>query len=47
MKYALTRIAGGIIIVNGVASIAYSEDQRPISTAGRVVRTAIGFGLPR
>lgn len=44
-EHALTRIAGGIIIVDGVASIAYSQDQRPVSTLGRIVRTAIGAGL--
>ena len=41
----LIKIAGGIIFMDGVASIKYSEDQRPISTAGRIVRTTIGIVL--
>lgn len=41
----MVKLAGGIIIVDGVGSIALSTDQRPVSTAGRVVRTAIGIML--
>jgi hypothetical protein len=43
--HPLVKIAGGIIIVDGVASIAYSQDQRPVSTLGRITRTIIGIGL--
>lgn len=41
----LVKLAGGAIIVDGVGSIMLSTDQRPVSTAGRVVRTAIGILL--
>ena len=44
MSY-LVKLAGGAIIVDGVGSIALSTDQRPVSNAGRVVRTAIGIML--
>jgi hypothetical protein len=42
---AFVRIAGGILIIDGVASIKYSTDQSTTSNAGRVLRTAIGIGL--
>lgn len=41
----LVKVAGVIIIIDGIVSVAYSEDQRPLSTAGRIVRVAIGLGL--
>lgn len=42
---ALVKVAGGVVIVDGVGSIALSTDQRPLSNAGRIVRTAIGVML--
>jgi len=37
--------AGGIVFVDGAASIVYSTDQRPMSNIGRLLRIGIGFGL--
>ncbi len=42
---ALVKVAGGILIIDGVASIKYSTDQSITSNAGRVIRTAIGLAL--
>ncbi len=39
------QVAGGIVLVDGVASIVYSTDQRPLSNLGRLLRIGIGFGL--
>jgi hypothetical protein len=41
----LIKLAGAIIIIDGVASIIYSEDQRAVSNTGRVIRSIIGVGL--
>ncbi len=41
----IIKLFGAIIIVDGVASIAFSKDQRPISNIGRLIRTGIGVGL--
>lgn len=42
---SLEQLAGGIVFVDGVASIVYSTDQRPLSNLGRLLRIGIGFGL--
>lgn len=39
------QVAGGIVFVDGAASIVYSTDQRPLSNLGRLLRMGIGFGL--
>lgn len=45
MANKLFIIAGIFLIVEAVASIIYSQDQRGISQTGRVVRIAIGAML--
>lgn len=42
---SLEQVAGGVILVDGVASILLSTDQRPLSNLGRLLRIGIGFGL--
>lgn len=37
--------AGFLLVVEGVISITASQDQRPISTIGRLMRISIGGGL--
>ena len=39
------QVAGGIVFVDGAASIVYSTDQRPLSNLGRFLRMGIGVGL--
>lgn len=39
------KVAGAIILADGILSIAYSQDQREISNAGRIVRSIIGAWL--
>jgi len=39
------QVAGGIVFVDGAASILLSTDQRPLSNLGRLLRIGIGFGL--
>lgn len=41
----MKKIVAVIIIVDGVASIAFSKDQRIIPNIGRLIRTGIGIGL--
>lgn len=45
MPNRFEQVAGGVVFVDGLASIAVSTDQRPLSNIGRVVRMVIGVGL--
>lgn len=45
MSNRFEQLAGGIVLVDGAASIVYSTDQRPLSNLGRFLRMGIGFGL--
>lgn len=45
MSNRFEQVAGGIVFVDGAASIVYSTDQRPLSNLGRLLRMGIGFGL--
>jgi len=38
-------IAGFFLITEGILSIAGSQDQRPISQVGRVIRIGVGIGI--
>ena len=42
---ALLGFAGLFLIIEGVISIVGSQDQRPVSTVGRIIRIGIGGGL--
>jgi len=45
LNTTVIKAAGGVLIIDGVASIFLSTDQRTISTLGRILRTGIGAGL--
>lgn len=45
LSTTVIKTAGGVLIIDGVASIVLSTDQRPLSNLGRILRTGIGAGL--
>lgn len=50
MEYDLTeikgdQIIGGFLVFEGMLSMAYSKDQEPVSTFGRVGRIFLGLWL--
>lgn len=45
MSSSLEKIVGSYLFVEGFASIAYSQDQRPLSNIGRLGRMGVGIWL--
>ena len=45
MVIGIEKLAGSYLFIEGLLSIAYSQDQRPLSNIGRLGRMTIGTWL--